>query len=54
MDLVNGMQAVESLVEASAAVASQLDVLMQVESPIDMMSAGSDCCGSNNYPQEPN
>lgn len=50
MDLVNGMA---SLVEAGATVANQLDVLMQVESPIDMMSAGSDCCGSNNYPQEP-
>jgi hypothetical protein len=43
----------ETLLAASAAAVEKLDSLIHVDAPGSTTVLSSDCCGSNNYPEEP-
>lgn len=51
---MNDINVIESLMEANAAIIGKLNSMVHVDGPIKPMALASDCCGSNNYPQEPN
>ncbi len=52
--LMNDISAIESLMETNATIIGKLNSMMHVDGPCKPMAMSSDCCGSNNYPQEPN
>ena len=43
---------VESLLEASASIIGRLNSMTHADTPTKPMALTSDCCGSNNYPEE--
>ena len=48
----NEVQAIETLMEISASVLEKLNSLIRIEAPVKPLAFSSDCCSSNNYPQE--
>lgn len=48
----NDIRAIESLMEMTASVVEKLNSLIQIEAPVKPMGLSSDCCTSNNYPEE--
>jgi hypothetical protein len=52
-NMTNDINAVESLMEASASIIGKLNSMIHADTPTKPMALESDCCGSNNYPEEP-
>lgn len=53
-NVINDFRAIESLMDICATSAKKLNTLIHIEAPVKPMAFDSDCCGSNNYPEQQN